>query len=753
VAWREDGRLLAVACDDSRIHVWDMTDRQPLSELAGHQSNVVRVEFQPGGDLLLSWGWDGESRLWDSSRGISLLSVTDYGVRFSRDGRRLAFTGGGRLRIWEVVGSSALRTLLYEAVGNDRVRVPRTGPWSADFSPDGRLLASAGYVGIRVWAPATGAEVGQLTAEDCRAVLFDDKGTSLLAHCREGLQRWPLDREPRASPEVFRVGKPQSLGVPGKGPFGRACLGPDGLLLATDGEKQAFLLHLDGPGKPIRWQEEREIGRVALSPDGRWAVTSSGASRGARVRDARTGNKVQELETGQAPYLAFSPNGRWLVTGSFTEYRFWDTASEAWQPVRTIPRPPNLGFGGPLAFSRDGRLLALADTTREVMLYDVEKSEELAVLAAPEPKILQALCFSPDGSRLAAVTENQVVQLWDLREVRRELAALRLDWDLPPFPAASSDPQPVTLKPEEPKEPKAIRSFTGHTEMVHSVAFFPDGRRVLTSSRDARLRVWDLETGEVLRTMTGHNASVWDATLSPDAHRILSGAADRTVRLWDADSGQQLQVLGEHKNSVNRVAFSPDGALALSAGRDSRVGLWDLTAGKETRFFEGHTWHVHAVAFSPDGRAALSGSADRTARLWEVATGKELRRFEGHTDSVLSVAFAPDGKRILTGGRDRSIRLWDLETGQEVRRFEGHANWVESVLFFPDGRFIVSGSADDTVRLWEVASGREVQQFNHGAPVRCVALSPDGRLILSGGDDHTARLWSVALPGVLPDGR
>ena len=143
-------------------------------------------------------------------------------------------------------------------------------------------------------------------------------------------------------------------------------------------------------------------------------------------------------------HAAFSPDGRWLVTGSSEEYQFWETSS--WKPARRIPRSDSGGSYGMIGFSPDGRMVAVTDSQQSVRLLNPASGDELATLNSPQPIKLTWLCFSPDGRHLAAASLHNGIQLWDLRLVREELAALKLDWDSPPWPPLPSDARasPIT---------------------------------------------------------------------------------------------------------------------------------------------------------------------------------------------------------------------------------------------------------------------------------------------------------------------
>jgi WD40 repeat protein len=298
-----------------------------------------------------------------------------------------------------------------------------------------------------------------------------------------------------------------------------------------------------------------------------------------------------------------------------------------------------------------------------------------------------------------------------------------------------------------------IRRLEGHSSVVNSVAFSPDGKTALTGSYDNTVRLWDLATGREIRRLEGHSGAVNSVAFSPDGKTALSGGGDvlqAELKLWDLATGREIRKFEGHSREVSRevtsVAFSPDGKTALSGSNDNSVRLWDLATGREIRKLEARSIGVNSVAFSPDGKTALSGSNDKTARLWDLATGREINMFEGHSREVKSVAFSPDGKTALTGSYDSTARLWDLATGREIRKFEGHSGYVTSVAFSPDGKTALSGSWDQTARLWDLATGREIKKFaGHSVGVWSVAFSPDGNTALSGSsNDNTVRLWDLA---------
>ncbi|KAJ7698351.1 hypothetical protein B0H17DRAFT_332784 [Mycena rosella] len=249
------------------------------------------------------------------------------------------------------------------------------------------------------------------------------------------------------------------------------------------------------------------------------------------------------------------------------------------------------------------------------------------------------------------------------------------------------------------------KTLTGHSNWVRSVAFSPDGRRIVSGSDDNTIRIWDSDTGAAVGApLTGHSNCVQSVAFSPDGRRIVSGSGDNTIRIWDSDTGAAVGApLTGHSNGVQSVAFSPDGRRIVSGSSDNTIRIWDSDTGAAVGApLTGHSNWVQSVAFSPDGRRIVSGSDDNTIRIWDSDTGSAIGApLTGHTNRVWSVAFSPDGRQIVSGSGDNTIRIWDSDTGAAVGApLTGHTNGIWSVAFSPDGRQIVSGSEDETIRLW-----------------------------------------------------
>ena len=177
--------------------------------------------------------------------------------------------------------------------------------------------------------------------------------------------------------------------------------------------------------------------------------------------------------------------------------------------------------------------------------------------------------------------------------------------------------------------------------------------RPLDCYRESRwtARIWDAVTGQEKQRFEPHNGPVNSVAFSPDGLRVLTGSQDHTARVWEASTGHLLLQLNSHRDSVTSVAFSLDGKRIVTGSLDDTVRVWEAGTGKEVclLFASPLLFRIQCVAFSPDGKWVVGGGYGGLAVVWNVATQIELCRLTADNTPVSSVAYSPDGQRIVTG--------------------------------------------------------------------------------------------------------
>lgn len=201
-----------------------------------------------------------------------------------------------------------------------------------------------------------------------------------------------------------------------------------------------------------------------------------------------------------------------------------------------------------------------------------------------------------------------------------------------------------SLRPPRPRLGTAQEAvLKGHELDVVTVAYSPDGGRIVTGSRDWTVRIWDADDGATLAVLRGHEYAVQSAAWSPDGRRIASSGAygDQTLRMWDSDSGRELSSVRGLDSPVQGLCFSPDGRWIAGGCHDSTVRVWDAQSGTQLLVLCGHEERVTSVSIRRDGRRIVSGSDDSTVRVWNTQDGAQLSVLRGH-ESVAYAGLGPD---------------------------------------------------------------------------------------------------------------
>jgi RNA polymerase sigma factor (sigma-70 family) len=592
------------------------------------------------------------------------------------------------------------------------------------FSPDGKVLASAGSQGysICVWDPATGRALYRLPgAPSCHGVSFTPDSKSFLSVFQHATLF-----DAASGKEIRRLEKPPSTagGFPAFSPDGRAVAQ---VLLV---EKSWRIVLWDvSQEKDYRFVGDTENSSqtlVAFSPDGKLLASSSDKS--IRLFDVKTGMELRRFDGTQDAIwaLEYAPNGKMLASaGQDRRIRIWDveTGKQLFElKVETEWVVPAL------AFSPDSKVLATGG--QAVRLWDTQTGNKLNQLNARS----EALAFSPDGKTLAMVN-GSAIRLWD---------------------AATY---------------KEIHADRGHTWGVTSLWLAPDGITLLSSDGRSLLE-WNLAKYETRHGFPDgtlgpakEGGSWFPLDFAPDGKTVaLSWAPDVGVKdphtrmlICDAVTGKELVPVGKEDELPIHYAgrFSANGQFFATAGK-AGVRVWQTATGKELLKVPERILEAR-LEFSPDSKLLIVGG-NREFTVWDVNSGKEVRSWPSQFKrSIKGLAISADGQWIAACDEGTLISLWDMATGKKRLDLDVQTSdpqvQISSLRFSPNGRFLIASAAgfhpslskwSAPVYLWEIATGQQVKRFEvPQGNVYSLCFTDNGRTLATGGSDTTILLWDL----------
>ena len=508
VAFSGDGERIAAAFDDGTVRVLSTDGSEPAQRLTGHDGPVLAVDVSADGNRVVSAGDDGTVRLWQVADGatghvLHTGKEPETDVTFSPDGSRILGVGHDRwVRLWNArTGAEEKR---FSGEGRKLL--------SAAFSADGGQFATGGRDGVvRVWSVAGGPPLAVLRG-----------------------QRSP----------VFDVGF---------GPTGDRVVsaGDDGTVRVWDA------------GGTQAWTVPSVTYSMDFNRDGRLLATSSEDGT-MRVWDAATGRLKASLP-GPDGYNAgkFSPTADTLVIPSWeaSRVRLWPVSARSAKVI--VQRPKGSGIEAARFDPTGDRIVYFVDKGR-LVVRDLASGHEVKLRGAPE--IAYDARFSPDGKQVAIIPERGDVMVW------------RVD---------------------RPARPEHI--LQGHRGPVNALAYSRDGR-LATAGVDRTIHIWKPGAGPAV-VLRGHEDEVTTVVFTADGTRLLSSSQDGTLRLWDSRTGAALGVLRSDEGELYDVALSGDGKIAtLGKGDVVRVFRCDVCGSVE---------QVRALALSRSPRALTTEERQR----------------------------------------------------------------------------------------------------------------------------------------------
>lgn len=464
------------------------------------------------------------------------------------------------------------------------------------------------------------------------------------------------------------------------------------------------------------------IFHAALSPDGSSLVgvyRNIGAPGGFIVWDVRQRERLRSvpvtLET--TLHIAFSPDGRFVSCGTVDGAIVFQTSD--WE--RVLFTKGDLLFA--TAFSPKDSWLALPSQSGKLLrIWDVATNREVTVLPhASDP--LSAL-FSTDGDHVCAIAAT-VGQTWNLQG-------------------------DATRK-----------SLSGHTGYITQLAFHPDGRQLVSTSRDNSIRFWDAESGSALGSQPGALIPSTCLSIAPDGKQFCTSEVSGGFQFWrfgestlPTRAAQMPHGLGDYLwNSV----FSSDGRVLAASGFQG-VGVWRAKATSSPADSSDTPFELIAkptdmlassLSISSDGSLLAWVDSGAQASVWDITAGSQIvlptpiSAFVPH-----GVAFLPNSRRFVVMTESGQVQIWN-EDSLSQPEFTSQSTPGQSPTgvnrnfrLSDDGRWLVIFGS--TVTIWDMTKHDTLVSLPwSSSTVTSAAWSLDRRRLALGSSAGEVVVWEI----------
>ena len=777
LVYNSDGSMLASGAEDNTICIWQ--DNKLRFVLREHTATINKLLFHPQMNLLASAADDNRVCLWDVKTGqlVAVFAAHKAPVisLFFFANKPFLFSGSKdkKIALWNLQSKKLVK--LY--------REHRA--WVTDLKGNGEIcISTSSDSNALMWDERFQVQKRFRHRSDISAIDFHYKRSVFATSAGSNVYVWDFN-----GTRIFRLQGHRSW-VKG------VAFRPQTDELASCSSDKSICIWSCNLGRRVKQlkQHDSDVNGVFYTKNGRYLISFSKSDL--IIWDAQQKSLLTKIISGHTDKIkdiCFSPDGKELASVSDDGLvKIWDIASKK---VAAEFEGHNSGIES-VYYSPKGKYLATASSDKTIRIWDVERGKATWVLFGNDghKDVVHKVCYNGTGNAVATASRDGVIKIWniatgkayitidDMKNVQSlqytkddQMLIIAIDNNIQLWDIATGTP---------------VEILTGHTSFVTDIAYSPDGKKLLSGSKDKTLRLWTIPAqpqitlrrgynnqkihdiayhpqGKLFSTLSSDHIHLWnhedsrpirvkkfrDAQMSKvvfsyDGKEIASASEDGKIILWDSGDLNPIYSFATESKLITQIQYNSDASILASCSVDTNINLWDIERSngkvrhKKIMHFDAHLAKVNSIAFHPNNHVLASASQDKTIRIWDTKNNEQLKVISRHKAAVNCVVFSASGEFLASASDDRTIRIWDTVEWKELYVLREHSQPIVSLMF--RGNSLISTAVDNTILLWDVVTGKLVSRFQHtSSEITGMAFRPDGKGFISTSADATIRIWEL----------
>lgn len=676
----------------------------------GHFAGVKSAEFSLSQKLILTTEWFGNSaKIWDASTGKLLRTLETLNglasAYFNADATKviIADARNGDVKIIDVKTGEYYPNNYYSF---------HTEINDAKFSPDGKWFSVA--------ADDSTATISDYSNNKIIFSIKDDEKVSSVEFSPDGkkvvtISHFGTCKVWDVLTKNLLLKNPTPINLNGNNSLASSIL-PECAQFNQNGEKLAIGYYT---GALEIWDinqkttlkidaATQKINSVQFSPDGKKILTASDDST-AKLWDAETGQLLTNLNKhkDKVTSASFNIDGSMILTSSY------DGCCMLWKINKKSPEyilranEHGINYG---RFSIDSKKIITASNDHTAKVWDIKTKQVLTTCMGHTKSVWNTFLY--DKEKLVTVFYNYC-QFWDLKtgellgRIQCPESGVEIKFSTDRIITYSRSKENMySIRLWDKTTFELIDSLPGHKSEITAVIFSPNGKRLITGSKEGSCKLWDTETGKLIFNFDKHKDDVWWAEFNANATKVLTGSHDTTVKIWDCTNGTVIKTLTGCGRHLSRFFYSPDYSKIITCF-DKCIKIWD-SGGSLLSITKNHPSYIHTCIFSNKAKMMLTAS-DSLLLVNDVESGREI--FCLQNKRISFAYFSQDDSKIITTN-DTLVQVWNVNSGKLLWKLGGHRNFVRSVDYGSRLNEIITTTDAGEIKYWDIDSGKELQDYS-----------------------------------------